>query len=228
MKNLFIDNINWEITDWNLDNSHTHIFKINIAEKFKDIYSKYEDVLSDNEILKSEKYLQVRDRKRFITSKYFLRLILSKILYTTPSELQFSQHYNNKPKLSGIEFNVSHSGDKILIAISPKPIGIDVESLTKPFDFESIIETCFHPDEKKYLIKADRQNFYTFWTRKEAVLKATGEGLVDNLESINTFQNRIERNTEYFELKSFLIDNDYVASLAFKSSVHNAIKFWII
>ncbi|MDN3585374.1 4'-phosphopantetheinyl transferase superfamily protein [Pedobacter aquatilis] len=226
MKSLLTPDINWQTVEWNLDLTQIHIFKINVPEKFRDISASYKSVLSDLEISKAEKYVQLNDKERFITSKYFLRLILSKFINIMPVDVKFDFQNNKKPQLNGIEFNVSHSGSIILIAVSNKAIGIDVEFTDKFFNFESILEVCFHADEKENLVRTHKNTFYTIWTRKEALLKATGEGLVDNLETINTLTNSIKRSDKFYELKSFFVQRDYIASIAYQSTEENHFKFW--
>jgi len=228
MKKLLIPDIDWQTVEWDLDLGKIHIFKVDVAEKFKDISAHYKSILSDLEILKAERYVQSADKERFITSKYFLRIILSKFLNISPNKLSFDFQKNKKPQLNGIEFNVSHSGAIILITVSNKPIGIDVEFTSRSFDFKSLLDICFHPDERERLSIADKNTFYTFWTRKEALLKATGEGLIDDLKSISTINNSIRRQNHFYELKSFLIQEDYIASIAYQSPSTGSFKFWKI
>lgn len=228
MENLLIPDIDWQTVEWDLDLGKIHIFKVNVAEKFTGISAHYKSILSDLEILKADKYFQSADRERFITSKYFLRIILSKFLNISPNKLAFDFQNNKKPQLNGIEFNVSHSGAIILITVSNRPIGIDVELTSKSFDFKSLLDLCFHPDEREHLSITDKNTFYTFWTRKEALLKATGEGLIDNLKSISTINNSIKRKNNFYELKSFLIQEDYIASIAYQLPSTDSFRFWKI
>ncbi|WP_316736906.1 4'-phosphopantetheinyl transferase family protein [Pedobacter aquatilis] len=224
----FVSNIIWETANWKWDLNKIHVFKINVAEKFKDISTEYNAILSDAELLKSSKYLHNNDKERYITSKYFLRLILAQFTEIAPTDLEFSFHNNKKPKLNGIEFNVSHSGNLILITISSKPIGVDIESINRAFDFESLLEICFHPEEIKYLSNNNLDTFYTFWTRKEALLKATGEGLIDNLESIDTTKKSDLRKNYNYYWKTFSLEENYIASIAYQPTEEDQFKFWQI
>lgn len=226
MDDLFIDEIKWDTSNFDLNLNQINVFKVSVSEKFKDIEISYEEVLSAAEVAKSKKYLQVADRIRFITSKYFLRILVSKFLNIAPNAIEFGYQKNKKPKVCGVEFNVSHSGDIILIAISTTAIGIDIESIDKPFEFKTLIDICFHPDEHKFLINNNLKNFYTFWTRKEALLKATGEGLVDHMELINTTKRVVKQKNNCYELISFCIEKNYVASIGYEATTSKLLKFW--
>ena len=109
------------------------------------------------------------------------------------SEVVFSVAKQGRPYLRGIaklEFNVSHSADLAVIAVSTRgPLGIDLES---HHEVKSVLDLAFrylHPDELR-LVKsappAERSSvFLTCWTRKEAVLKSTGVGLTVDLRTLN-------------------------------------------
>jgi 4'-phosphopantetheinyl transferase len=117
-----------------------------------------------------------------------LRIILAGYLATDASSLSFSYSKNEKPALgpahagSDLTFNVSHSGGIALFAFTrQREIGVDVEQVRGDFDVEAIARRFFSAHEQKQL--ADLQNekkfeaFFRCWTRKEAYIKATGEGL---------------------------------------------------
>jgi 4'-phosphopantetheinyl transferase len=120
-----------------------------------------------------------------------------------------------KPAVSGIEFNLSHSGDFIVIALSHSGIGIDIEYLKRSFDFRDVLTNCFNEEEMSFVLQGDiALNFYSLWTRKEAVLKATGEGLTDMLQLLNCLPDVVSRKEKSFKLITFRIQKDYVLSLA--------------
>jgi 4'-phosphopantetheinyl transferase len=104
-----------------------------------------------------------------------------------PDELTFSLRARNKPVLegphakSGISFNVAHSGGVALLAFSRKrEIGVDVEQVRRDVDVEAIAQRFFSPNEQEQLatVTGDKHEaFFRCWTRKEAYVKARGEGL---------------------------------------------------
>jgi hypothetical protein len=121
------------------------------------------DSLSPEERERAERFRFDEHRRRWIAAHVALREILSK--YT--SDVQFVIGENGKPSLANgaVRFNLSHSGDLAVIAVSDHEIGIDVEQIRDGFDYESIAPA------------ANRDEFFRAWTRKEACLKARGLGL---------------------------------------------------
>ncbi|MES2446538.1 MAG: 4'-phosphopantetheinyl transferase superfamily protein [Bacteroidota bacterium] len=208
-------------------NGGLHIFKIAVDEHFQKIEAIYKDFLTEREILKSNRFTHKKDRDSYIVRKYMTRKILSSFLNMPQNEIQYDKAANKKPIVQGLEFNVSHSNGLILIAVCSSPVGIDVELMKKDFSFTSLLADCFHPNET-ILIKNSQDQltcFYGLWTRKEAILKATGEGLIEELPEINCLPNQITRKNETFNLLSFLVEKHYVASIAVSSLVQE-INFW--
>lgn len=194
----------------------THIFRIDINNHFPKIKKALADVLSEREQEKASRMFISKDKERYVVSKYCLRTLLSLCLDTNPNEIDFIFHEHKKPTVKGIEFNISHTGDYVLIAISPKAVGIDVEFLNREFDFKSILDITFSKKEIDYIGNKDIDptNFYVMWTRKEALLKASGEGVSDNLHLIECLNEYLEREKEVFKMRTFMIADNYVASIA--------------
>lgn len=144
--------------------------------------------LSEEELNRGRRFIQELHRRRFYTSKAFLRHILSYYLKIPPSNLQFREGEYGKPYLIGqsqnesLQFNMTHSEDVALYAFSREvELGIDLEYLNKSLQIEPLITRCFSAEEAKAVIAlpiSQRQSaFYDLWTRKEAYLKAFGWGL---------------------------------------------------
>src|SRR5690606_2936693 len=96
---------------------------------------------------------------------------------------------NKKPYLTShpsIFFNVSHAGDYALIAIAKYPIGIDVEFINKNFDYKEILPNIFNKIEidEINLNQSNHHTFYKYWTRKEAIVKAIGKGIDNDIIKI--------------------------------------------
>ena len=194
-----------------LDKTSLHIFRIPTSA-YEKIADRYFDVISVDEVEKSSRFVQEEDMKRYIIGKFYLRIILSKIVLIKPSAIVFSYTKNRKPYLLEHEFNISHSGNFVVIAISPLPVGIDIEFIKEDFEYHSILNDCFTPLELSQINTV--VDFYTFWTRKEAILKATAEGLIDNLQSIDCSTSTVYRNNLKLQLLSSYSDNNYMISLA--------------
>lgn len=118
------------------------------------------------------------------------RMVLRELLGVGAIRLQTGE--NGKPYLDHHPtFNLSHSGDFLAIAIAETPLlGIDIEGGPRRWDVKPLFKRVCHPHERHWLATLPEANvmhgFLTCWTRKEAVQKATGTGLIDDLFTIDT------------------------------------------
>ena len=133
-----------------------------------------------------------RDRSRYIVGRAELRLLLARYLDTPPRELRFVYGAFDKPALSGsqLRFNLAHSGAVALYAVTRiGEVGIDVELLDSGLADERLAERFFSPSEVATLRAMPRsqraQGFLRCWTRKEAFVKARGDGLQLALDSFD-------------------------------------------
>lgn len=230
MDQLIIDCVDWKkFHEDDVNSNETHIFKILIREYFKKIQD-YTSILSEEELIKSDRYQHHNSKITYITSRYFLRKTLCLFMSeNNPSSIRFYYKENKKLAVDGVEFNISHSGNMLLVAINTSPIGVDVELIKKDFDFEQILETCFNSNEIEIINQSEDRllKFYNLWTRKEALLKATGEGLVDNLSEIACLLNPISRSGLDYQIQSFIIDHNYIASLSIQNSSVVDVNYWM-
>ena len=213
--------------DQHLATDKTHIFRISVDDHFQKIKKQLGEVLSEREQEKAGRIFIQKDKERYAVSKFCLRTILALCLKKAAAEVEFIFHDHKKPTVKDIEFNISHTGDYVLIAISPKPVGIDVEFLNDEFDFKSILDITFSKKEIDFIGNeaVNPTNFYTMWTRKEALLKASGEGVSDNLHLIDCLSEYLERKKEVFKMRTFMIEDSYVASIA-TSLDQKELNFW--
>lgn len=150
------------------------------------------DYLSSDEVLRAKSYAFSKDRERFIICRGILRTLLGKYLNADPRSLKFSYTYYGKPSVcnSHINFNISHSGQLCLYAFSSRnQIGIDIEQIRYDFDEFDLAEKFFSQKET-FLLKMQptqlrKKAFFNVWTRKEAFIKAVGEGLSIGLDSFS-------------------------------------------
>jgi 4'-phosphopantetheinyl transferase len=126
--------------------------------------------------------------------KLLARYALSELLTVPPDVLAFTYGPRGKPALRDYpdtHFNVSHSGDLVVCAVSSAPVGIDVEAFPAPGrDFMKIAARCFDGEELSYIkarpSDAERASaFAEIWTKKEAYIKRDGRGLVLPLKSFS-------------------------------------------
>ncbi|PWT77349.1 MAG: hypothetical protein C5B59_04275 [Bacteroidetes bacterium] len=194
---------------------------------------KYWHALLDvEEAEKASRFRQDKDRQRFITSRIALKLLLAKFVAIDPSKVRISPGENKKPyvihdKQIKLEFNLTHAGDWILIAIASVAIGIDMEKIDGMFAFHDIMEFSFLPEEIQFVQNADipRQQFYTMWTRKEAMLKATAKGLDDDLRTVpaldgtHAVSDSISGPESKWNITSFEVDKNHPGSVAYPMSI---------
>jgi 4'-phosphopantetheinyl transferase len=204
-----------------------NIFRIAVNECYAGIVLNMEKILQKDELSRASKFFHTKDKNNYLVRKYYLRKILSCFLTEAPEELQFSTTIRKKPVLQNIEFNVSHSNDYAVIVVSSNPVGIDIEYIHTSFTFDSLLESCFNAEERSFVGTGRERKirFYSLWTRKEAVLKATAEGIIDNLASLNGLESKVFRNAKTFNLNTFYCDKDYLLSLATLDSI-DSFKYW--
>jgi 4'-phosphopantetheinyl transferase len=157
--------------------------------------SYFKSILSLDEQKRAGRFRKIRDAQRYVAARGSLRSLLGTYLAIEPDRLQFAYDPFGKPRLAGeetltsIRFSVSHSGDLALFGFARgHKIGVDVERIRPDIDVEDLAARYFSPNEFKKLrsLPADRQReaFYCGWTRKEAYLKARGEGLSFPLDRV--------------------------------------------
>ena len=144
----------------------------------------FRSLLSSDEARRAERFRFEKDRNQFTIARGMLRTLLGRYVDTDPRALQFRFSDKGKPSLDGsdVQFNVAHSGDLILLAFAPgSRLGVDVEQIRRDFATEDIAERFFSEQERQCLRDTpigDRPDaFFRCWTRKEAYIKATGDGL---------------------------------------------------
>lgn len=146
-----------------------------------------EAVLSADERARASRFAFERDRRCFVATRGVLRTLIAWQLEADASRLEFAYDAYGKPSLSGLwrgvlDFNVSHSGEAAVVALSRTgAVGVDVEQVRPIGDRDAIARRTFAPREAAAIRALDEaardEAFFTCWTRKEAFVKATGEGL---------------------------------------------------
>ena len=98
-------------------------------------------------------------------------------------------------RIEGVDFSISHCKNAIAVALSDRPLGVDVESFRRAED--ALLRRTMNPDEQAEVCTAadPAEAFTRFWTRKEAVLKLRGTGLVDNLHEVLTNLENLQQET---------------------------------
>lgn len=144
--------------------------------------------LSADEVARAERFTFPRDHNDFIVGRGMLRALLGRYLGVSPSNISIQKGVREKPYVaigsgeSPLHFNVSHSHGLAMYAFALHgQVGIDVEKLRPEFATEKIATQFFSTSEQNDLLRLSQesrvQGFFNCWTRKEAYVKATGQGL---------------------------------------------------
>src|SRR5271170_6222415 len=155
-----------------------------------------EATLVDEERERARRFIFERDRDRYIVARGILRDLLGQYLRCAPRSIEFSYGPYGKPAIagaasrSGICFNLSHSHGLAVVAIGrEQEVGIDVELIRPEFASEAIAKRYFSAKEIDELTSLPAElrteGFFLCWTRKEAYIKAKGDGLYISLDSFD-------------------------------------------
>lgn len=237
----------WETPPENvsLNLEEVHIWGVSL-EQSDECLTAFRATLSEDEHARAARFKFERHQRRFIASQGYLRYILGQYLQQPPNLLEFGRTERGKPFLNALnakklKFNVSHSHELAVYAIMQKhEIGIDVEYLRPMPDAEQIATRFFSPHEQNALLALPPEQrvraFFACWTRKEAFIKAIGEGLYHPLDqfSVSIALDEPARliqiatnplGTRSWTLHAFTPAPGYVAALAVRNPVTD-IKYW--
>jgi 4'-phosphopantetheinyl transferase len=151
-------------------------------------------VLSPTERVRAARFVFERDRRVFVMSHAALRGILAACCGVKPERLRFRRGARGKPYLvdapRGLQFNLSHCDGFCLVGVARGPaIGVDVERVRPVDDMPHLTRQCFSAVEQREFADVaphDRERaFFNGWTRKEAFIKAVGDGLSYPLENFD-------------------------------------------
>ncbi|MDA8155248.1 MAG: 4'-phosphopantetheinyl transferase superfamily protein [Actinomycetota bacterium] len=150
------------------------------------------EILSEDELEKAGRFRFTDGGNHYIAARGALRQILAGYLETRPGLVRFRYGPSGKPQLdyaqgdNALRFSVSHSGGLALYAFSPgREVGVDIEQVINiPSAAVDDIARQYFPRMESIWLKAcparmRGKNFFRFWTRREAYLKAIGAGLSD-------------------------------------------------
>lgn len=193
------------------------------------------DHLNEDERERAQRRIIESKRTECIVSRGTLREVLSRYIDAVPGELRFDYGEHGKPYLRGerISFNVSHSGNTLLIAVTTnEEVGIDVERVRSDLAHEKVARRFFSPAEVEELSSLDAalrpRAFFRCWTLKEAFVKVKGVGLALPLDQFDVTvapdgpvallgTRPDEEERERWALSDLPVDGDYFAALAVES-----------
>jgi 4'-phosphopantetheinyl transferase len=194
------------------------------------------ELLSADERERAARFHFAKDRSHFIAARALLRTLLGRYLNFPPHQLSFIYGPYGKPALAGeresraLRFNVSHSHGVALYAVArERDVGVDVEYVRRDMVSESIAERFFSAREVATLralpAEIQPQAFFNCWTRKEAFIKARGEGLSFPLDRFEVSLDPKEpaalvsvrddpREASRWSLQALPVEEGYAAALA--------------
>jgi 4'-phosphopantetheinyl transferase len=161
-----------------------------------------DNIFSIEERNRADRLIFARDANRFRHCRAMLRLGLAWFLGRPPQEIALTMNRHGKPSLaeaSALKFNVTHSEGMGLIAFTTVgEVGIDVEAIEREVEALEMASANFTMNEAAMVAAANTAQeqasiFLHLWTRKEAVLKAVGRGIVDGLNAVDVSQEPVNR-----------------------------------
>lgn len=164
--------------------------------------------LDRRELARAERFLHERDAKRNVLAHGLMRLLLAEATGQHPEQVAYRFGKFKKPYLAGehdVQFNLSDTKDALILAMTRGPeIGADVETMDRRVDHLAVADHYFTENEKA-LIFADKalgkRRFLEFWTKKEALLKASGVGIMDDLKLLDTSKEQISIPIQHSEFR---------------------------
>lgn len=178
-----------------------------IRELTETEYLRWYSLLSDEKKARVDRFRFDEDKKRTVAGEMLARKMISERCPVAPEDIIFAVTEKGKPyaENADVQFNISHSENLVVCAVSDKPVGVDIEKI-RPVDLKTVrhfcndseIEYIFgHKPEKTELVMTENadvlRRFFELWTKKEAYVKYLGDGLEcihDKIENvrIHTFE----------------------------------------
>lgn len=187
-------------------------------ENHQDLLNRYLDISTREFKEKILKYRRWEDAQLSLLGRILLKHGLN--TFYDIKNFEICYHSDKKPFLEGnnIYFNISHTSSLVTCIIADFPIGIDVEFLDKKIDYldfqpQMTFNEFYRIGNSKNIV----QSFFSYWTEKEAVIKAHGKGLLIPLKSFEISNNECIIENEKFYLKEIFIDKNYQCCIAANS-----------
>jgi 4'-phosphopantetheinyl transferase len=182
-------------------------------------------LLQPAEQQRAARFRQVADRTRFVLGRGLFRLVGGQLCNLPPERVTIKQTSEGKPFLADAPqwgLSVAHSGEWVLLAVAPQPVGVDVEWINHRFQVNDLVPITFTPAEQAAFCKSENAHayFYELWTRKEALIKATGIGMTDDfgaipvLEGTYNVDGRLFGASGSWMVQPFWVEQTYPAALA--------------
>lgn len=220
--------VNWlsPAHDLRLKGDEVHLWKVRLDMTAHNT-GEFLGLLNQEEQNRAKQFIFEKERNRFTTARGILRCLLAGYLGCSAKDLEFSLGPSGKPALRdnfSLRFNLTHSNGLILYAFSlGRELGIDVEEQLKESTNPEIVARYFSTNEQAEFFAlpptAQEEAFYSGWTRKEAYLKARGDGLQATLKNFDVSLNPEQpltlrsEDSDRWGMHSFCPEPGFVAAL---------------
>lgn len=218
--------IHWQLWDKSpIEANRVTIFRLKLPDN-EQLVSNWHALLQAREQQRAAKFRQSANRNAFILGRGLFRIIAGQITGQSPQQVTIDTSYTGKPYLAHApnwHLSVSHTGDWVVVAVAQVPVGIDVEYVNPRFIIDDLIPAVLTPDEQRTMTKSTnaRLLFYELWTRKEALVKATGKGMDDDFINVPGLEGRHVVDSDLigdmgpWQVQPFVIADSYQAALAY-------------
>lgn len=159
-------------------------------------------LLNENERARMERMRLGIARHEFVVGRAMLRILAGAATACGPREVTIGVSEHGKPRVEGVEFSVAHSHGLVALALCREAaVGVDVEWMAREIEALEIAQSTFAPGEVKRIEQAAEgaeraRAFFAVWTRKEAMVKAHGQGMTIPLESFEAPEGDTEQAVE--------------------------------
>ncbi|MBQ3046269.1 MAG: 4'-phosphopantetheinyl transferase superfamily protein [Clostridia bacterium] len=195
------------------------VYRVNIKDIEPNQLSAWFEQMDDKRKNAVNRMAIEQKRKLRTAADALCREAISDYCGIAPDDIVFEYSEKGKPYAKGLPvyFNISHSGDYAVCAVSDCEIGIDIEKI-KPFNIRAAEK--FAADSEKKYIRSHQNGFFEIWTLKEAYFKCIGTGLGKDIKNVyfEVSQNGIACSESGFECLFYEIDKDYICSVCKKTA----------
>lgn len=184
---------------WPLTEGVVHVWRFDVAGEADAA------LLAEGERAVAARFASARLRDAYVAAHVAVRALLARYV---AGPIVFAKGPRGKPWVAGIEHNLSHCDDVALLAVARDvAVGVDIERRDAPIDQRAVGRLVRAPAEAS-------MDFMRVWCRKEACLKATGVGLLDDLTSVSVVDERVEVGGEIVFVEDIDVGAEHVAALA--------------
>lgn len=221
--------------------AHLHVLRVAQFDHLgeEELTHRYGVLLSPEERARQKRPTLESKRREILLTRALARTVLSRYAEVDPRDWRFGASANGRPFVAspkvGFDFNIAHtSGVIVCLVAGTGTVGVDVEMMTRRTDLDEVAAHFFSPAENDALraLPAEdrRERFFTYWTLKEAYLKACGLGLalpldafwfsVDAVTPAIAFDARISDEPSAWRFRSFRLSEDHLCATAAKGGPH--------